>query len=89
MNMTDELERLSRLHKDGTLNHEEFAQAKNKLLSQSAESPPVEGARSCDEEARRRKIVVCSVIGAIIFLFLFMAIWSHTHRGHTFGWTFR
>ncbi len=29
MNMTDELERLSKLRKDGTLNEEEFARAKN------------------------------------------------------------
>ena len=33
MNITDELERLGQLHKDGTLSDEEFAQAKNKLLN--------------------------------------------------------
>lgn len=34
MNVTDELERLQRLHQSGALSDEEFAQAKSKLLNQ-------------------------------------------------------
>jgi hypothetical protein len=37
MNMNDELERLSKLRKDGTLNEEEFAQAKGRILRQENE----------------------------------------------------
>jgi hypothetical protein len=35
MNLTDELERLGKLHRNGTLNDEKFARAKSKLLNQS------------------------------------------------------
>lgn len=89
MNMTDELERLSRLHQDGTLNDEEFAQAKSKLLSQAAESAPVERDNPRDEAANRSLIVALSVIGAIVLLFLFGMILSHMHHAHSFRWTFQ
>lgn len=40
MNITDELEKLSKFHKDGTLNDDEFAQAKSKLLLQPQTPTP-------------------------------------------------
>ncbi len=44
MNMIiDELKRLSKLHKDGSLNDEEFAQAKRKLLSHMFAKVPIAG----------------------------------------------
>ena len=82
MNVTDELERLSKLHKDGTLNDEEFAQAKSKLLSQPAESKPTEQDNSRDEAANRFMMVVLLVLGVIILLLLFGVILPHWHRGH-------
>jgi hypothetical protein len=86
MNLNDELERLSKLHKDGTLNDEEFAQAKGKLLGQPAESRPSEPDNSGDEAANRFMIVVLTVIGIIILLFLFGVIVPHMHRGHWHRW---
>jgi hypothetical protein len=37
MNMTDELERLSKLHNGETLSDEEFAKAKRRLFGQESE----------------------------------------------------
>ena len=86
MNMTDELERLGKLHKDGTLNDEEFAQAKKKLLGQSAESGASQPDRSLGEAANRYVSfqIVMAVIGLVIFLiFLFSVVLPHS-RGPTF-----
>jgi hypothetical protein len=88
MNMTDELERLNKLHKEGTLNDEEFAQAKTKLLSQPAAPQPAERDNSRDEAANRFMIVVLSVIGSLILIVLFVIL-SHMHRGYTFRWSFQ
>jgi hypothetical protein len=77
MNITDELERLGRLHKDGTLSDDEFAQAKSRLLSQPADSEPRELDSSLGEAANRYVTfrMVMGVIGVIIFLiFLFGVI---------------
>jgi hypothetical protein len=85
MNITDELERLGKLHKDGTLSDEEFAQAKSKLLSQSEEREPAEPDRSLGEAANRYVSlqIVMSVIGIIIFLiFLFGVILPHMPQSH-------
>jgi len=90
MNMTDELERLSKLHKDGTLNDEEFAQAKKKLLSQPAESEPTERDNSLGEAANRYVSlqIVMAVIGVIIFvIFFFGVILPTMHGGHSLRWT--
>ena len=87
MNMTDELERLSKLHKDGTLNDEEFAQAKSNLLKQPTEREPPERDNSLGEAANRYVSlqIVMAVIGVIIFLiFLFGVILPTTHRGPSF-----
>ena len=78
--MTDELERLGQLHKDGTLSDEEFAQAKSKLLNQPDESQPAERDNSLGEAANRYVSLqmVMSVVGVIIFLiFLFGVILPH------------
>jgi hypothetical protein len=89
MNLTDELERLGRLHKDGTLSDEEFAQAKSRLLSQPDGSEPPEQDNSLGQAANRYVSfqMVMSVVGIIIFLiFLFGVIlptMNHS-RGPTF-----
>lgn len=78
--MTDELERLTKLHKDGALSDEEFSQAKGKLLSQSAASEPAQRDNSLGEAANRYVSLqmVMAVIGIIIFLiFLFGVILPH------------
>jgi hypothetical protein len=82
--MTDELERLGKLHKDGTLSDEEFAQAKCKLLSQSAQSQAPIQDSSLGEAANRYVTfrIVMGVIGFIIFLiFLFAIILPRTNSG--------
>jgi hypothetical protein len=76
MNMTDELERLGKLHKDGTLSDEEFAQAKGKLLNQSAESEPPQRDNTLGEAANRYVSfqMVMAVIGVIIFLIVLFGV---------------
>ncbi len=78
MNMTDELERLSKLHQDGALNDEEFARAKAKLLNPPAEeSSP--GPRQFSEnslgDAANRYVtfrIMMGVLGFIIFIIFFL-----------------
>ena len=41
MNVTDELQRLQELHSSGTLDDDEFAQAKARLLSDAPPVPPI------------------------------------------------
>jgi Short C-terminal domain len=76
MNITDELERLSKLHKDGALSDEEFAQAKSKLLVSREERPPSEPDRTLGEAANRYVSfqMVMAVIGIIIFLSFFFGV---------------
>lgn len=89
MNMTDELERLSKLHKDGSLNDEEFAQAKRKLLSQPAESAPPKQDYSPGEASNpyvglEIGVVVIGVLLLLIFLFgVALPHWHH-HGGMFF-----
>ncbi|HZV33950.1 MAG TPA: SHOCT domain-containing protein [Verrucomicrobiae bacterium] len=74
MNITDELERLARLRKDGTLSDEEFAQAKKKVLAQ-----PIETATEEDNRLLARAVnryvwlqTLMALVGIVIFLvFLF------------------
>lgn len=78
MNMTDELERLSQLHKDGALNDEEFAQAKAKLLESPQENDPSprEYQDSTIGEAANRYVsfrIIMAVLGFILFLIFFLA----------------
>jgi hypothetical protein len=86
MNMTDELERLSQLHKDGTLSDEEFAQAKSKLLNQPAGSESGQPNNSLGEAANRYVTfkIVMGVIGFFIFLIflfgVFLPTMNHVRR---------
>src|SRR5579884_2033093 len=70
MNITDELERLARLRKDGTLSDEEFAQAKKKVLAQ-----PIETATEEDNRLLARAVnryvwlqTLMALVGIVIFL---------------------
>jgi hypothetical protein len=76
MNLTDELERLGRLHKDGTLSDEEFALAKSKLLTQPEQSRPRQPDRSLGEAVNRYVSfrIVMALIGLILFLILLFAV---------------
>jgi len=89
MNITDELERLSKLHKDGTLSEEEFAKPKSRLLRQENENEPVKRDKSLDEAADRflSVQVVMLTIGAILFLVLLISV-IHP-RGHFHHYFFR
>jgi hypothetical protein len=84
MNMTDELERLSKLRKEGTLSEEEFAKAKSRLLLQENE-PILQRGNPVDEAANRFLSLqaVVFVIGMILFLILlFGVILPRTHYFH-------
>jgi hypothetical protein len=77
MNITDELERLSKLHKDGALNDEEFAQAKAKLLSSQQETNPAprEYQDNSLGDAANRYVsfrIMMGILGFILFLIFFL-----------------
>ena len=92
MNLTDELERLSKLHNDGTLSDEEFAQAKNKLLKQQEAGEPTEGNDPSPGDAANQSAslpIIMGVIGVIILLIiLFGVVLPHLHHNHTFQFQF-
>ena len=81
MNMTDELERLAKLRKDGVLTEDEFAQAKLKLLNPPADDGPANENKNTLGEAANRYVslqMVMSAVGVILFLiFLFTVILPH------------
>jgi hypothetical protein len=74
MNITDDLERLSRLHKDGALSDIEFTQAKGKLLSQVGGSVPAAQDEAFISWQRRRTVntVVYLVVLALFCLVVFI-----------------
>jgi hypothetical protein len=74
MNITDDMERLSRLHKDGALSDIEFAQAKGKLLSQLGGSAPAAQDESFILWRRRQTVntMVYLVVIALFYLVVFM-----------------
>jgi hypothetical protein len=84
MNMTDELVRLSKLHQEGALSAEEFAQAKRKLLVSTEERRPSESDRSLGEAANRYVSfqMVQSVIGLIVALFFFFGVLLPAMQGN-------
>ncbi|MGA2798793.1 MAG: SHOCT domain-containing protein [Thermoguttaceae bacterium] len=88
MNITDELERLDKLHKDGALSDEEFDQAKDKLLNQHEGSLADEFKDNSLGEAANRYVtfqIVMGVIGFIIFLIVFFSIiLPHFNSGPSF-----
>ena len=88
MSMTDELEKLGRLHKDGALSDAEFAQAKAKLLSQAggdllpAPDKPLSEAKFNDyvEKQRTRKILAAIAMLLILLIyFIFIAMITSQH----------
>lgn len=88
MSIADELERLSKLHKEGLLNDEEFSQAKSKLLSQSSLTLGKNSLSSPDNTlggAAKLYVtwqIATSIIGFIIFLIiLFAVILPHMDSG--------
>jgi len=86
MNIAEELERLARLHKEGTLNDEEFAQAKKKLLAES-ERENANPDRSLGEAANRYVSfqMFIAVLGFILALIiLFGVILPHYRERNTF-----
>jgi len=77
MSMTDELERLTKLHREGALTKEEFDQAKAQLLNQPAAFPPPEQSPNTLGEAANRYVtlqMVMSVVGFILFLIFFLGV---------------
>jgi|HubBroStandDraft_6_1064221.scaffolds.fasta_scaffold1275007_1 hypothetical protein len=83
MNMTDELERLSKLHNEGTLSDEEFAKAKRKLLGQEIE--PVQRDNSTNEAVDRfmsLQVVVFGIAAILFLILLFGIVLPRTHYFH-------
>jgi hypothetical protein len=81
MNISDELERLGRLHKEGTLSDEEFAQAKKKALTQPLVDDSITD-RSLARAVNRYVWLqtVMALVGIIIFLiFLFGVVLPTMH----------
>jgi type II secretory pathway component PulL len=70
MNTTDELERLSGLHKDGALSDIEFTQAKSRLLSQTGATQ--DGAFRFWQRRRAVRLIVGLVVVALFFMVVFM-----------------
>jgi len=80
--MTDELERMSKLHKEGALSEEEFAKAKSKLL-QSDLTPP--NSSPAEETSQRFMFaeILAAVLGVILFLIVLFGVIlprMHFHR---------
>jgi hypothetical protein len=84
MNITDELERLSKLRKDGTLNEEEFAAAKGRLLGQERDPAPRANpsGQSTDQFGASELLIVVAVI--LFLVFLLAVILPHAHFYHHF-----
>ena len=83
MNMTDELERLSKLHNEGTLSEEEFAKAKRRLLGQETE--PMQRDNSTNEAVNRfmsLQVVVFGIAALLFLILLFGIILPRTHYFH-------
>ena len=77
MNITDELERLGKLHNDGALSDAEFAQAKTKLLSQSGGDVPPTLDKPLTEAKFKRFLLMRAVIGltSLVVFLLFVIHW--------------
>jgi len=88
MKLTDDLENLSRLHKEGSLTAAEFSKAKEKLLAEesSSNSSSKKDWQEPDKlgDAANRYVtfqIVASIIGGIIFLIIFLNV----IRPHSIG----
>ena len=73
MNMTDELVRLSKLHQEGALSAQEFAQAKRRLLDSPENPSPSDSDRRLAEAANRYVTfeMVKVAIGLVLTLIFF------------------
>jgi hypothetical protein len=75
MSMTDELERLSKLHREGSISDAEFERAKAKVLAEEEEPEEVRypAEHSLGEAANRYVSfrIVMTIIGGIAFLIFF------------------
>jgi hypothetical protein len=88
MNITDELERLGKLHKDVALSDTEFEQAKTKLLSQSGGDvppmldKPLTEAKFHEYLERRKilKLIALLVIFVVVLIFIIIAASPHGFR---------
>lgn len=74
--ISQELEKLARLHESGALTDEEFARAKDAALGNSEErrESPTDDAESSLGKAANRYVtfqIVMSVVAVIVFLFVF------------------
>lgn len=81
MSITDELERLSKLHTDGTLSDIEFEQAKSRLLSQSQAPPGANYEILPDGRKRFLKATPVDIIVSIILPFWGLAIGGYAYFG--------
>jgi hypothetical protein len=97
MNITEELERLSKLHADGGLTDDEFAKAKAKLLDSETAKNSDDDGRAIKEvsselgdnslgNAANRYVtfrIVMGVIGLIIFVIVALSMISTTTSHHS------
>jgi hypothetical protein len=89
MNMTDELVRLSKLHEEGALNAEEFAQAKRRLLDSPGNPPPSDSDRRLAEAANfyvtleKAKIAIALIVFTLICFGAFLVVKAQNPR---LGW---
>ena len=76
MNITDELHKLSALHRNGDLTDAEFAQAKERVLATPSIQEPLEKSDTVGHAANRFVSfqIAMAVVGFAIALFLFGAI---------------
>ena len=83
MSMPDDLERLSKLHREGSLSDEEFARAKEMLLNEPTSPAPLQSSDSSLGQAANRYVtlqIVLAVIGfAVALFFIFGVILPHSH----------
>jgi len=96
MNITDELDKLGKLHKDGVLSDDEFVKAKTKLLNQKEEKGSDDGGQASEDvtpesddnslgNAANRYVsfqIVMGVIGLIIFVIVALMMISAVTSNH-------
>jgi len=86
MKMTEELQKLGQLHKEGSLSDSEFTLAKQKLLSEKY-APESTLSRNDDYTGKAVRTYVTwqiasSIIGGIIFLYVFFNYFVPQMPGH-------
>ncbi len=81
MNITEELERLSKLHSSGTLSDDEFAKAKSRLLSQQEQTTAPAASTGTPAATVSKKSGTAKIVRGIISLILGLAVflWAREH----------